>query len=621
MPSGRAAALARRQALSAGKSALPPARERVRTGERTAAVAAPAATTPAAATPVVTPPTATPLAVAHEDTAGGYASAAAHSGRQAALARRRALSAGKAALPPPTERARGNERVRSGALDYAPKVVPSVTQGGQRVTGLRIGRGNQVTGDEPGATLPVSGTQYIGGEAGVGARAAAPKVGLARTAGGTVVSGTLVRSRVAVTGDEAGASVTITGERDQRLEDDLTPRAGEGACTSAQFQRQADPHGQSVSGTNLGRSVRWVGSRDRARRAALESTEHGLPITGSAVGRAARVTGDEQGACRQVTGDQYLSPARAQSECGGRGGGTAPAGQAGAMRRDPVTGAKVSQALTWRRQAVTGPNVEYDALVTGDAPGSCAAITGTPYQGPLTMHGWCDPSAASAAEQRLLERADTGLSVTGDVPTRDAHVTGIARGADRSISGTPYYRDAGARSGASGVAECVSIGQIDGRFSVHSPQRSAQLRASAATAGANDGGQASSDRAAERITGTFAAGQHNVTGNLEFAFRPRATAAGGAVPAHSRLTGEGRSSGQRITGSAWTEQSNVTGTEGHFAAERNASERAGKPQSFSGARRFKVEPQDAQPRQLVTGMVGWSPRQGARVTLSGGAQG
>jgi hypothetical protein len=611
---GRAAALARRQALSAGKSALPPAQERVRTGQRTAALAVPA-TAPAAA--AVQAP-ATPDPYPEDSRIDGAIGLASSSGRQAALARRRALAAGKAALPPATERVRGDERARSGALAYAPKVVPTATQGGQRVTGLRIGRGDQVTGDEPGATLPVSGTQYIGGEGGVGARPAAPKVGLARTDGGIVVSGTLVRSRVAVTGDEAGATIMITGERDQRLEDDLTPRAGEGAWTGAQFQRQADPHGQSVSGTNLGRSVRWVGSRDRARRTALESTEHGQPITGSAIGRATRVTGDEQGACRQVTGDQYLSPARAQSECGGRGGGTAPAAHTGAVRRDPVTGAKVSQALTWRRQSVSGPNVEHDPHVTGDAPGSCSTITGTPYQGPLTMHGWCDPADAAAAEKRLVKPAGSVASVTGDTPCHDAHVTGIARGAAQSISGTPYYRDAG-------QVACpgdVPVGLIDGRFSVHSPQRSAQLRAAATAAAASVGGQpASAAGGAERITGTFAAGQDKITGNLEFSFRPRAATESGTAPARSRLTGEGRSSGQRITGSAWTEQANVTGTEGHFAADRNASERAGKPQSFSGARRFKVETKDAQPRQLVTGMVGWSPRQGARVTLSGGAQG
>jgi hypothetical protein len=55
--------------------------------------------------------------------------------------------------------------------------------------------------------------------------------------------------------------------------------------------------------------------------------------------------------------------------------------------------------------------------------------------------------------------------------------------------------------------------------------------------------------------------------------------------------------------------------------ERNASERAGKPQAFSGAMRFKAEANQEEPKQLVTGMFGWSSKSGAKVTLSGGAHG
>jgi hypothetical protein len=220
------------------------------------------------------------------------------------------------------------------------------------------------------------------------------------------------------------------------------------------------------------------------------------------------------------------------------------------------------------------------------------------------LQTWCSPTAAAEADHRLAGIAGQSTRVTGDTPTAEDRVTGTARGATRSISGTPYYRDRGAER----ADESVSLAAIDTRFTVHSPQRSAQLRA-----GAN--------ATAERITGTFDAGHNKITGNLEFTFRPRVASDRTAAPAHARLTGEGRSSGKPITGGAWSEQGNITGTEGYIAAERNASERAGKPQAFSGARRFKVETKIADPKQLVTGMVGWSPRQGARVTLSGGAQG
>ena len=499
---------------------------------------------------------------------------------------------------------------RQGKLDYAPKVTASTTHGGQIVTGSRIGRGSQVTGDEPGAHLPVSGTQYIGASDGPPVRSGGPKVGLSRTAGGGIVSGSQVRSKVSVTGDERGGTIAITGEAEQNLDDDVTPRASDSAHVSSQFNRQVDPHGHSVFGTNLGRSANSLGSRVRTRELPIESTENGLPITGSAVGRGGRVTGDENGVCRQVTGNQYLTPASSQAECGGSGGGTAPAAQLGAVRRDPVTGAKVSVAQTWGQQRLTGTHVEHNPSVTGDAVGSCSIITGTPYQGPSTVHGWCDPDAASTAEDRLPRRLAIA-AISGDVPRHSDSVTGTHRGAARDVTGSAYFRES-ADAPATGADE--GLAGLNARFSVASPQRTAQLRALAA--------QASPDTAAASspITGSFAIGRGRVTGNAEFHFRSRAATDPGATAARSKLTGEGRELGTRVTGWSWTEQANVTGQEGANAAERNPSERAGKAQAFSGARRFKTLAKREETKQLVTGLLGWSGKTAARVTLSGGAQ-
>jgi len=670
--SGRTAALERRRALSAGKSALPPATERVRNGERSAAIPAPKVVSPRGSPPIM----GAPASVASAAPTASFANAS-QSGRMLSMLRRQRLAGGKrtlqAAAPVPpsadsaaslrsapaqptvlpsnpgsgtncvgscreqararrallSERGRGDGPAasptrppRQGTLQYAPKVTQSTTHGGQIVTGSRIGRGTQVTGDEAGAQLPVSGTQYIGASDGPPARSGGPKVGLARTTGGGIVSGTLVRSKVRVTGDEPGASITITGEAEQRAEDDLTPRAAEGANASGQFSRQVDPHGHSVFGTNLGRSASSFGSRDRRREAPIESTENGLPITGSAVGRTVRVTGDHEGACRQVTGSQYLSPARAQAECGGLGGGTAPAAQTGGLRRDPVTGAKVTVAQTWGQQRLTGSNVEHDPRVTGDAAGSCSIITGTPYHGAATVHGWCEPGAAHAAEDRLPRRAALS-AITGDVPEHSDALTGTGRGAAREVTGSPYYRQP--TPGPATLLEDALAG-LDARFSVTSPQRSAQLRARAAqeTEAKQPGNVAESGGAAS-ITGSFAIARDRVTGNAEFLFKSRSASATQPAAARLRLTGEGRADegcaeGSRVTGWSWSEQSNVTGTEGAIAADRNPSERAGKPQSFSGARRFKTLVKREEAKQLVTGLLGWSGKTAARVTLSGGAQ-
>ncbi len=644
--SGRAASMMRRRALAQGKTALPAPRERTRVGFREAAL--PAAPAGVAAASAPTQPAPTPRAAAPATpTPPGMM------GRMLAMLRRRQLAAGKQALDvaaaqsaaspaaEPTNRAAASEAPpalppngsgrelararraamalrgrgdapagtpsrppRQGKLEYAPKVIASPTQGGQRVTGLRIGRGAQVTGDEPGTNLPVSGTQYVGTDSGV-ARPAAPKVGQVRTAAGLIVSGTLVRGKVRITGDEAGDAIAITGEADQRIDDDLTPRDDFAPSSAAQFARQANPHGHSVFGTNLGRSVRTIGSRERDRSRAIEVTEGGQPITGSAVGRSARVTGDEEGACRAITGDQYLTPARAQAECGNGAGGTAPAELIGAARRDPVTISKVTQSQTWGAQRVTGPSVEHRPNVTGDEPGSCAVITGTPYQGPSTAYGWCEPQAALAAEARNVAQP-AGAPVTGDAPVNAPEVvTGTERGAGRDITGTPYYREAPAAS-----VPQDRLATIAQRFTIRTPQRQAQLRA--------DRSAVAAPSAAARITGTFALGQGKITGNVEFAFRPRLP---GEKPARLQVSGEGRTQGLPITGDAWREQANVTGTEGYIAAERNPSQRAGKPLAFANAGLFKSKGHHEEPRQIVTGMVGWTAKSAAKVTLSGGAQG
>jgi hypothetical protein len=589
--SGRDAAIARRRALSAGKAALPPPAERTRSGFRDASLAGPPAATPAPAhAPSATAAPAAPSRLTSH----------AISGREASLERRRMLSAGKAALqagiplkPAPT----------------APEPAYTAPAPALRVTGSRVSRGGQVTGDQRGTQLPVSGTSHIDTKAADAPRVCGTKVGQVRTEAGLVVTGTLVRSAVRITGDERGDHATITGEADSRPSDDLTARQPRGAAIPAQFQRQANPHGSATFASNISRSAQDVGSRQRTRTPAIEATEAGTVITGSAIGRSLRVTGDESGACRPISGSQYLAPARLETACGGVGGGTAPAAQLGTARPDPVTLTKVAVSASWGGQRITGIDVENHASVTGDAPANCAAPTGSQY---LALPA---SAAKSATARRMLARAH--LPVTGNTPTSTGagtdNVSGLHRGAERNITGTPYFREDPA-------AESIGnpVAAVDARFSIHTPQRSAHLRNAArgAEGASNDTG---------RITGSFAVGGGKVTGNFEFTARPRATAANEAKPAHSRLSGEGSSTGTAITGDSWANQSRVTGTEGAFASARNPSVRptgAGeKPKAFAGAIAFKNQAHHhEEPKQLVTGMFGYFSKTGARVTLSGGAQ-
>ena len=622
---GRALSKERRRQLSQGRQAL----------------TAGAGQT-AAAAGVGSPPAATNVQV-NGTQAASDGVAAAHLGRALSKERRRQLSQGKQALngagaPPRAkdmhvdgagssgEQARaprpeasrfGSPGIgapqREGRVRQVPKVVASPTHGGQQVTGLRIGPGVRVTGDEPGAGLPVSGTQYVGADAASAAPGAGPKVGLVRTPQGLVVSGTTVRNKVAITGDEFGEHLTITGEADQKFDDDLTPRR-DGTYRAAQFPRRADPHGASAVGTRLVPQPGVAASTGDGPWHPLETTAGQLAVTGTAVGRSGRVTGNEAGACRPITGDQYQGLSAYSSECGGTGGGTAPAAHLNRARLDPATGGKVTVAQTWGGQRVTGPGVEYRLNVTGDEPGVCDAVTGTPYHGPSSTVGWCEPDQVESAAKRLASRPE-GVAVTGDIPMHVDAVTGTGRGHGHNVTGTSYYRDlrpaepaaddwTGSKAFPVALARRLADGQSD----------------DAATPGTDDAPPHASS-VPGRITGSFAVGEGMVTGNNEFLFRARASREG-TQPA---VTGEGRTDGRTITGSlaAWTSHDRVTGTEGYIAAGRNPSEGGGAPHGWAGAGKFGALATPEGPRQTqnVTGLSGWSSKAAARVTLSGGARG
>ncbi len=618
--SGRAAAIARRLALSAGKAALPPATERVRNGQRSASTpqAAAAAAPASGATPQIPRVQSTPVSTMPAVAASRLA-ASGLTGREASLERRRLLSAGKTAvgtspqppMPPELElsgassgRAVSQQRrialsqtgrvetvtgvasaqPDAGKLVYAPKVVESTTSGGQRVTGSRMGRGQSVTGDERGTIQPVSGTQYVEVGAGGSWRAGGPKVGFARTASGLTVSGTMVRSAVAVTGDEA-AGATMTGRVDQSPADDMTARSGQGGKVPTQFSPPAGARATAFAGgSGLQRAA--AGSRERQRDRAAEATGGGVAITGSALCHSKRVTGDQGGPTRNVTGNHFMAPARRQSTI------VDPPAQ---PMVEPARQLKAA-ALSVGGQRVSGLDVEHNMRVTGDAPGSCAALTGSQYQGPATTDTYCKTD--SATQRRM--RAQASRAVTGNAALHAEGVTGTSKGAGRDITGTRY-------SCAQQTPEAMPsnpVAELDSRFSIRTPQRSAHLAPPRGDAGE------------DRITGSFAAGGGKLTGNVEFQLRRRAAEA--TKPGASlQISGEGSSQGTAITGNAWSNKGRVTGVDGSFASARNPTERGDSAKPFAGVGAFKAKAKPEETSQLVTGSFS---KTGARVTLSGGAQ-
>lgn len=658
--SGRAASIARRKMLSMGKSALPPASERVRSGFREAAMPTDTAGTPVASPAPVA--SAAPVAVAPRP-AGG---AGVLTGREASIARRKMLSLGKGVLPPAQERIRSGFRdaqmpeiastasaapvqstaapveapavsaatpapksvpgcagreaamkhrqmrsqfgrgsqpaptpsrpERQGEITHPPKVRAVTTAvSNATVTGLSYAAGRAMTGAEAGHDKPLTGTQYVGGAEGA-YRSSMGKVGHARTANGQTVSGTMVRSTVQITGDEDSTDVRVTGNADQTVADDLNGAAKAIVPIAAQFQRQSQPHGQSVHGANLGRSARVIGSRSRDSERPVEQSVSGHSISGTAIGRSVRVTGDESGAMRSLTGSQYLAPAQAQAAQAEDNG-----------RSDPASGGKVTLSQTWGGQTISGPQMEHDGKVTGSEHGSCKGLTGTPYYGASGAHGWCDPEQAEAEGARRA--AKLPRAITGNVPLNDPSVSGTGRGADRSITGSSYFVQG---ESADTDTEADAVTRSIKKFSVNSPQRDAQVRSRSV--------EADDNAANSSITGTFAQGEGKITGNMEFLAPPRSGHTG-REPARRRLTGEGSVEGTKITGSAWSEQSNVTGTGELAAGSRNPTERGNSGQGFAGAARFKSSAKAQTQSSSVTGAVGWTAGSGAAVTLSGGAAG
>jgi len=130
----------------------------------------------------------------------------------------------------------GESKLCGGA---APKVNEMHTLSGNNLTGNSTDLSPKMTGDEQGACLPVTGIEYYGQEqfaqCSSAPQAAPAKVGVDHTPKGEHVSGTMVGAVSNVTGNEHGAQLPVSG----------TPYAGvhvphdHGACCDACAVRDA----------------------------------------------------------------------------------------------------------------------------------------------------------------------------------------------------------------------------------------------------------------------------------------------------------------------------------------------------------------------------------------------
>lgn len=441
------------------------------------------------------------------------------------------------------------------------KVAVTTTSRGRRITGTEVGRSPKVTGDEYGTCKRVTGTEYLAAEqvgefCGTAPEPHPPKVETGLTAKGLAVTGTDFTRRVRVTGTEAGARRVITG------------------TVYADAAAQAREEG------------------DAPKKVETSHTAAGATVSGTRVGRAPTLTGVEAGACKRVTGTDYLPAEEFVSYC----------------RTEPYQPpAKVGVSRTFRGQEVSGSQVGRSVKVTGDEYGACKPVTGTSYIGADQYAEFCAARAAAEA----INRARLGRSpaLTGIQPGPDGKVTGTERGTCQPVSGTPYL-------GEDQAAQACGIEPAPaprGGFSIPIPARMARASTVRRITGSAYGDNG-------RITGPMARAVGLISGTPEFRYREEVESrpVPAAEPRPERITGEGRE--RRITGDAWDRNDRITGTEGYFAQRRNPTLR-GEPRGGGvNARAFREVEHPAPAASRITGSSG-NTTSGAIITLSGGARG
>ncbi|QFY89807.1 carboxysome shell protein [Magnetovirga frankeli] len=547
------------------------------------------------------------------------------------------------------KRRKSQDKVQAGAQDASWKVGASQTSQGQRVSGTQLGRDQAVTGNEAGSCRSVTGTEYLAADifrefCHTDLPASPQRVSRTSTALGSSVTGIEVGRSDKVTGNEPGSCKRVTGSEYLSAEQmqgfcGVAPEPGPARGSASQTRRQQRVTGSSpdrmarVTGAESGSDRELTGSqytnvsevsegdRPAPGKVGQSSTLRGGRVSGTRLGRRERMTGDEPGSCQQVTGDEYLSAEQFSQFCD-----ASPQPQ----------GRKVGRSRTLGGEDITGSLTGRSLKITGDEPGTCKAITGTPYVGAEQYNTYCEaPEAAAAVSRAAPSKRQFGKPLTGQQPALAGKISGDARGACAPVSGTAYV------GADQAVAACPSLSAED--ISPDFPQpltlamAASRARSKAAPQDLAQEQTPPSSRitGASRvmqgqITGPFDKADGRVTGTEEARFG-RNPAQGPALPPvegavlaeidgriKSRITGEGMDAGVKITGDDWDRGERVTGTEGASAMRRNPSLRGGPMQPMAAR---AAQPQEAaEPISKVTGSSG-NTSKGALITYSGGARG
>ncbi|MCA1791677.1 MAG: CsoS2 family carboxysome shell protein, partial [Thioalkalivibrio sp.] len=355
--SGRELALKRRKAMALhGKSAF------VKTAanrQGTSSQRAPAA--------VTRPATPSGLAEHAKRVTAGVRQPPVSAGREAARARREALSvAGKAALKTTSSRPSGRVRPTPEATHLT---APTAEKTPAAVTKEACdGRGEPRDGDDQ-ESRPASETLSTSLASSAPAFAKKPMNPLPK-------GRALARARREAL-SQSGKAGLVRAAHMARVAAAMPDQDWQSAISNGASGRQIAMQRrkvQSMAGRTAAAKSSTQSRPSGRKRVRLEvpappkvekgHTLSGQTVTGTMVERSNKQTGNEPGVCRAITGTEYIGAELYERECPTR---PAPA---------PT---KVGVSTTTREHKVTGTEVGRSMRVTGDEIGACKGITGTEY--------------------------------------------------------------------------------------------------------------------------------------------------------------------------------------------------------------------------------------------------
>lgn len=510
------------------------------------------------------------------------------------------------------------------------KVGESHTSYDQTVSGTMTGPDPRMTGGRAGECYGVTGTEYLGVEdlriaCNLESTRHPEKVEMTRTDGGRSVSGTAVGYADRMTGNAAGQCAQITGtEYLPADQSDLfcgtgsrQPKSGPMGATPAPEKRQGGVTGSESRPASAAYSRGPSGQARPGLMKAPAKAKAPTKVAESETAEGSRVTGTQAGLNRPVTGDE---PGYCSRVSGTPYQGVEELRDRCGTEPEPSPH-KVTGSLTSRGQSVTGARAGSGEHLTGHETGVCQSVTGTPYYG-LEQSQACAPEQTAAIGRAAQRRAPSQPAAVSGTEPAAVGLTGAQKGVCQTVSGTAYA------SGDQYAAFCEATGAAAPDDPDFPLAINGQATAPATAPMGDVAATAAPGTPTGRVTGAFSQGSGKVTGDDDNrslkrqSQRPAAarSAMVATEPPAGRVTGEGSDDGFSITGNGWGRGGSVTGTEGPWANRRNPSVRGPQASSFAGASDYRPREGHTVPEIRVSGSSGNSDA-GAMVTVSGGARG